>query len=332
MERAVSRGLQPCSESACSGVTMSRRIAIVMPTCNAGPGLDGVLSAIRAQVGPFQSEIVAIDSGSTDGTVDRLKRQGGRVLSVAAGEFNHGKTRNDALREIDGEYAVLLVQDAIPASSTWLATLVHPLLDDPSIAGTFARQVPRASASRVTAHYLARWVAAAPEPRTVGPLTREVFERMSPADRHSACAFDNVCSCIRLSVWNDHPFPATPIGEDLEWARDVLLAGYKLSYVPDAVVEHSHERSIAYELQRTYLVHQRLEALFGFTTVPTIGSLVRSIATTVPANARMAADEPSRRVRAVLRGAALGIAQPIGQYLGARAAREGRELLRTSRI
>ncbi len=155
---------------------------------------------------------------------------------------------------------------------------------------------------------------------------------MSPADRHVACAFDNVCSCIRLGVWNDHPFPATPIGEDLEWARDVLLAGYKLAYVPGAVVEHSHERSIAYELQRTYLVHQRLKALFGLTTVPTIGSLVRSIAATVPANARMAANEPYGRARAVLRAAALGVAQPVGQYLGARSAREGRELLRTDGI
>jgi rhamnosyltransferase len=311
---------------------MIRRIAIVIPTRNAGTRLEDVLSAITAQIGPFQPEIIAVDSGSTDGTVERLKRHGGSVLSVRPGAFNHGKTRNDALRQVDGDYAVLLVQDAIPASSTWLATLVQPLLDDSSIAGTFARQVPRASASRVTAHYLAQWVAAAPEPRTVGPLTRDVFDKMSPAERHIACAFDNVCSCIRLTVWNAHPFPATPIGEDLEWARDVLLAGYKLAYVPDAVVEHSHERSIAYELQRTYRVHQRLEALFGFTTVPTIGSLVRSIAATVPANARMAADEPTGRVRAVLRGAALGIAQPVGQYLGARAAREGRELLRTDGV
>ena len=311
---------------------MSRRVPIVIPTHNAGPALDDVLTAIAAQTGPFQPEIIGIDSGSTDGTVDRLKRGGARILSVAAEEFNHGQTRNEALQHAQGECAILLVQDAIPASPGWLSALVQPLLDDSSMAGTFARQVPRACASRVTAHYLARWVAACPEARTVGPLTAAAFAAMSPADRHATCAFDNVCSCIRLGVWSDHPFPTTPIGEDLEWARDVLLAGYRLAYVPDAVVEHSHERSIAYELQRAYLVHQRLQALFGLTTVPTIATLVRSIATTVPANARMAADEPRRRVRAVLRGAALGIAHPIGQYLGARSARDERQLLRTSGI
>jgi len=308
------------------------RIAIIIPTRNAGPDLDRVLSAIVTQTGRYEPEIIAIDSGSTDGTVERLQRAGATVLGVAAGEFNHGTTRNDGLSHAGGDYAVLLVQDAVPASTTWLTTLVQPLLDDHSIAGTFARQVPHARASRVTAHYLSQWAAAQPAARTAGPLTTEVFDRMSPADRHVACAFDNVCSCIRLSVWNDHPFPATPIGEDLEWARDVLLAGYKLAYVPGAVVEHSHERSIAYELQRTYLVHQRLKALFGLTTVPTIGSLVRSIAATVPANARMAAHEPYGRARAVLRAAALGIAQPVGQYLGARSAREGRELLRTDGV
>jgi len=311
---------------------MTPRIPIVIPTRNAGSGLDDVLTAIAAQKGAFQPEVLAIDSGSTDGTLERLKRFGARILTVAPGDFNHGRTRNQAMNYVSGDVAVLLVQDAIPASPAWLTSLVRPLLDDPSIAGTFARQVPRARASRITAHYLAQWVAARPEARIVGPLTPDEFDRMPPADRHSTCAFDNVCSCIRLSVWRDHPFPTTPIGEDLEWARDVICAGHKLAYVPAAVVEHSHERSISYELQRTYLVHQRLAALFGLTTVPTIASLVRSIATTVPTNARVAAAEPAGRMRAVLRGAALGITQPIGQYLGARAAREQRELLRTTGI
>ena len=331
MEGTISEPVQRHDGSS-PGVVMTRRISIVIPTYDAGPGLDDVLAAIVGQAGPFQPEIIAIDSGSTDGTADRLKRSGARILSVESGRFNHGKTRNEALSRTDTEFAVLLVQDATPVSPTWLSALVQPLLQDPWIAGTFARQVPRADASRVTAHYLAQWVAARPEGRTVGPLTPEAFARMSPADRHTICAFDNVCSCIRLSIWNDHPFRITPIGEDLEWARDVLLAGYKLAYVPEAVVAHSHERSIAYELQRTYLVHQRLETLFGLTTLPTLGALVRSIAATVPANTRMAAGERRRRVHAVLRGAALGVTQPIGQYLGARAARHGRELLRTSGI
>jgi glycosyltransferase involved in cell wall biosynthesis len=317
-------------QGACVDVT--RQIPIVIPTRNAGSQITDVLDAIAAQDGPFQPEVIAIDSGSSDGTLERLQRYGVRILSLSPGAFNHGETRNEALKQARGEFAILLVQDAVPASRRWLSTLVEPLLRDSSIAGTFARQIPDTRASRVTAHYLSRWIATQEVGRVVGPLTAAAFARMSPAERHAACAFDNVCSCIRLSVWKAHPFAATPIAEDLQWARDVLFAGHRLAYVPDAVVRHSHERSIAYELQRTYLVHQRLEAIFGLVTVPTIASLFRAIAATIPTNVRIAAQEPSGRVRAVLRGTALAVAQPLGQYLGARSSRHGRELLRTSGI
>ena len=313
-------------------VHVNRRIPIVIPTRNAGSPISEVLDAIAAQDGPFQPEVIAIDSGSSDGTIERLRQHGARILSVPLNAFNHGETRNEALKHARGEFAVLLVQDAVPTSPRWLSSLVEPLLQDSSIAGTFARQIPDTGASRVTAHYLSHWIATQEIGRVVGPLTPEAFVRMSPAERHVACAFDNVCSCIRLNVWKNYPFATTPIAEDLQWARDVLFAGHRLAYVPDAVVRHSHERSIVYELQRTYLVHQRLEAIFGLVTVPTIGSLFRAIAATIPANARIAAQEPSRRVRAVLRGTALGVAQPLGQYLGARSSRQGRELLRTSGI
>ncbi len=330
MGRAIPRGDYTSGRRARMGLTT--RIPVVIPTWNAGPVLGDVLGAIASQQGPYRADVIAIDSGSSDGTVERLHQYGARVLQVSSAAFNHGETRNEALRHAYGECAVLLVQDAVPASSEWLAALVHPLLQEASFAGTFARQLPAARASRVTTHYLGQWIAAQPKSRVVGPFTAESFARMPPAERHATCAFDNVCSCIRLSVWRRHPFAATPIAEDLQWARDVLVAGHRLAYVPDAVVWHSHERSIAYELQRTYLVHQRLAEIFDLATVPTIGSLLRAVATTIPANARLAAEEPTNRLRAVLRGAALGVAQPLGQYLGARSSRHGRELLRTSGV
>jgi rhamnosyltransferase len=303
------------------------RVSIVIPTRNAGSSLEHLLAAIAREEGEIEKDIVAIDSGSTDGTLERLRQSGATVLSTS-GTFNHGGTRNVALARAGGEFAVLLVQDALPLSSGWLPALIGPMLTDPLVAGTFARQVPSAQASRVTAHYLRQWIAAQPQPRSVGPLTTETFNRMSPSERHRVCAFDNVCSCLRVSVWRDHPFRPTPIAEDLEWGRDVLLSGYKLAYVPQAVVQHSHERSVRYELHRAYLVHQRLQTLFGLATIPTVSALLRAIASTVPLNARIAAREPHARTRAVLRAAGMAVAQPLGQYLGARAARDGREYLR----
>jgi rhamnosyltransferase len=311
-------------------MTGSCRVSIVIPTFNAGALLDRVLDAIADQQAGFPYEIVAVDSGSTDDTVRRLRSRQARIVEIDPSRFNHGEARNQALAAASGEFAVLLVQDAVPASHDWLAALVRPLAGDPAVAGAFARQQPWPDASRLTAHYLARWVAAGSKPRIVGPLERDAFASMTPVDRHHTCAFDNVCSCIRMTVWRRHPFRRTPIAEDLEWALEVLLSGHKIAYAADAVVWHSHDRPVGYELRRTYLVHQRLQALFGLSTIPTVSSLARAVASALPLHARVAATEPRRRLRAIARGAGLAVALPLGQYLGARSAREGRELV-TSR-
>ena len=107
------------------------RVSIVIPTLNAGATLGEVLAAIAGQDGEFRPQIVAIDSGSTDGTLTRLREAGATVLTVPGGAFNHGETRNQALAQATGEFAVLLVQDAVPVSRGWLSALLDPLLRDP---------------------------------------------------------------------------------------------------------------------------------------------------------------------------------------------------------
>lgn len=304
-------------------------ISIAIPTRNGGDTLRRLLDSLASQRERFEIEIVAVDSGSSDGTLDRLREHGAAVVPIDPSEFNHGAARNAALASVRTEYAVLMVQDAVPATGDWLAELVRPMQVDPRIAGTFARQQSWPGASRVTAHYLGRWVAAQPAPRVIGPLPPERFAAMTPSERHLTCAFDNVCACVRMSVWRAHPFRRTAIAEDLEWGLEVLAAGHRLAYVPTSIVWHSHDRPIRYELQRTYLVHQRLQTLFGLSTIPTVGALLRAVGATLPLHARLAAGEPRRRGRALLRAAGLAVAMPLGQYLGARSAREGRELIRT---
>jgi rhamnosyltransferase len=154
-------------------------------------------------------------------------------------------------------------------------------------------------------------MAASAAPRNLAISNRSEFDALTPMERLTRCAFDNVCSCIRRSVWRAHPFRAAPIAEDLEWAREVLLAGYRLAYEPAAVVMHSHDRSLRYEFTRTRLVHRRLNELFGLQTIPTAPSLIRSIGSTL-------ADHVSCELS--VRAVALAVIWPLAQYLGAREA------------
>jgi rhamnosyltransferase len=289
-------------------------ISIVIPTLNGMATLPALLEAISRQRIDLPLEVIAVDSGSTDGTADLLRSRGIRLISIPADSFNHGVTRNMGLDAARGDLAVLLVQDAVPASDSCLAALTRPFRDDVRLAGTFARQLPRPDARPITRQYLARYLASSDTARTVSVANAADFGGLPPMTQLERCTFDNVCSCIRRSVWQQHPFPATPIGEDIEWAKTVLLAGYRLAYVPDAAVVHSHERSARYEFARTSVLHRRLYELFGVRTIPTLPLLARAIATSLVTHLRY-----ERNARAI----ALAFAWPFGQYVGALSAVRG---------
>ncbi len=292
------------------------RVSIVIPTRNGISTLPALLDRLAGQRVDAAVEVIAVDSASTDGTAALLRDRVDRLIAIEAAGFDHGLTRNLGIEAASGDLVVLTVQDALPADDRWLAALIAPLRADPRLAGTFARQRPRPDASALTRQSLARWVAAGETPRVVF-LDRAAFARLSPRERLDRCAFDNVCSCIRRSVWLAHPFRATPIAEDLEWAKTVLLAGHALAFVPDAVVVHSHERGAREEFTRTREVHRRLRALFGLRTIPSLPALGRAVASSLARHVRCRREDGGRMPLA--RAVGLAVAWPLGQYLGGRA-------------
>ncbi|HET9371881.1 MAG TPA: glycosyltransferase [Vicinamibacterales bacterium] len=288
-------------------------VSIALLTKNGAETLPAVLQALWRQRVVFPIEIVAVDSGSTDDTLNILRSKAVRVIEIPPESFNHGTTRNLAMQACAGQFVVMLVQDAEPVGDQWLNAMLEPFVSDPLVAGTFARQQPRPEASEITRRYLARWVAGSPQPRITAGTSVE-FETLDPLERMDRSTIDNVCACIRRDVWLEWPFREVKIGEDVAWGRDVILAGYRLAYAPDAVVIHSHDRSPRYEYQRTRDLHEQLGELFGVHTIPTFGSLARAISTTALKHLWWELGEPRRLPRAL----ALAVAWPLGQYVGGR--------------
>ena len=138
--------------------------------------------------------------------------------------------------------------------------------------------------------------------------------------------FDNVCSCLRREVWQRIPFGDVAIAEDLDWGRRVVGAGFHLVYAPAAQVVHSHERSAWYELRRGISVHRELQRLFELETIQSLPALVTSVSHTLARHTQWVREDERDFVssaRQLPRALALALAWPLGQYLGARAARRG---------
>jgi len=299
-------------------------VSIVVPTYNGAGTLPALLDAVEKQQTDFEYELVAVDSGSTDGTLGLLEPRARSLIRIPKDQFNHGSTRNLGIEAARGEIVVLLVQDAVPADSDWLRRLTEPLLENPRVAGTFARQLPRPEASRIARRMMSRWVATqdTPSHQKLGTVP---LETLSPGERLRVCAFDNVCSAISRSVWKKYPLPAARFSEDLEWAKTVVQAGYETKFVPESVVIHSHDRSLSYELERTYIAHRRLYELFGLRTIPSLGRLCRSWTVTLWDHLECLVSEPGPvpGTAEILRTMGLAFAWPLGQYLGGRAGANG---------
>jgi rhamnosyltransferase len=233
---------------------MRPTVSIIVPARNAGPELGQLLERVSAQKCSHRPEIMVIDSGSSDGTPDVARRFGANVVEIPTASFNHGLTRNLGIQHSQGEICVLLVQDALPIADHWLEALIQHFDGDPLICGVTTRQIPRPETDIVAQWevvYHNNYLGSEVKIRSIPDWSE--FERLPMQDRLFMCNFDNVCSAIRRSAWETHPFRSLPFAEDLDWAVRVLRAGNKIVYEPAAAVIHSHVRPAIYHLRRQYI-------------------------------------------------------------------------------
>jgi rhamnosyltransferase len=303
-------------------------VSVVIPTRDGLPFLKDALSMVRAQRTHRRVEIVAVDSGSRDGTLDVLHEHRARVTSIDPRAFNHGLTRNAGAAIARGEFLVLLSQDAVPADDEWLEALLAPL-ERPSVAGVYARQVPRPDAPALDQRGVRQWITGAGEGRIQSLARVPADAAPDPFSRYQLCCFDHVCGATRREVWSRFPYLEAAFGEDLEWGKRVIEAGMELVYEPRARVMHSHDRSLAYEFARTYACHHRLHELFGVCTAPRLLDALRNAARAGISDMAYAwrnERQPVERARATLRAPAAALLSNLAQWRGARDARRGRPL------
>lgn len=288
-------------------------ISILLPTWNGADTLAELLPSLRAQrnVGPI--EILAHDSGSTDGTQDLLTEHGVQWKPIDRATFSHGGTRNRIAAEARGELFVFMSQDVVPRDHDFLAALVAPFAD-PELAGACARILPFPDSDPLTARTvldLPEAVAASSQRRLDCPVWQ--VDALTRADY---LRFNNVASAIRADVFRRFPFPEVAFGEDFAWAARVLTAGFVLGHVGDSVVYHAH-RYTPREAYARYSTDAAFhKAAHGWNMRPTLFSVLRGLAYELRED--LAFVRKRGGIGALLRAPALRGAQVLGQYMGAR--------------
>jgi rhamnosyltransferase len=193
---------------------------------------------------------LVVDSGSRDGTRE-VASANGWVVESAGATFDHGGTREQAFRRAaravgeDG-LVVFLTQDvAATGAGEAIGELVRVLVREQEVGAAYGRQVPRPGAGPFEAHA-----------RLFNYPDRSEVRSLEDAARLGikACFFSNSFAAYRVKALEEvGGFPERAIvGEDVIVAAKLLKAGWKIAYVADACVYHSHDLTPAQEMRRYF--------------------------------------------------------------------------------
>lgn len=205
--------------------------SIVIRAFNEEEHIGRLLAGIMEQT-IVDTEIIVVDSGSTDATVAIASRFPAKIIHIRPEDFTFGRSLNLGCSEAAGNYLVFASAHVYPLYADWIEALIEPFNDD-SIALSYGKQ-RGAETTRYSEH--------------------RQFERMYPDEsdipqRHPLC--NNANAAIRRELWEQHPYDESLSGlEDLEWATWALKQGHLLAYTADAEVIHVHEESPRQVFQR----------------------------------------------------------------------------------
>lgn len=217
--------------------------SIIIRTLNEARYLPQLLEAIDAQRSEFRSEVILVDSGSTDGTLEIAHAHGCRILTITKEEFSFGRSLNRGCDAADGEFLVMISGHCVPCHGSWLQRLVAPLAEG-IVAYSYGRQLggpdTHWSEHRIFAKYFP--------------------ERSDLPQQGIYC--NNANSALLKSTWSHYRFDEQLTGlEDMHLAQRLVGDGQKVGYVAEAAVFHyHHERwpQVRTRFEREALALQRI--------------------------------------------------------------------------
>ena len=189
--------------------------------------------------------VLLIDSGKGIPYANEIKGMNVQVRVIDSRDFNHGGTRQWGMELCpEADIYVFLTQDAILADERSIENLVAAFGDD-LVGCAYGRQLPHRDAG------------------VFGTIARAFnypsqshiysFEDRKQHGIKTAFISNSFAAYRKEAIEAVHGFPQnTILSEDMCVAAKMLLKGWRVAYVAEALVYHSHDYSVIQEFKRYF--------------------------------------------------------------------------------
>ena len=222
------------------------KISLCIPTLNPRAFVRPIVEAIKQQT-LQPDEIIVIDSSSVDGSIDDFHELRAKIIVIKRADFDHGGTRNIAFEMSTADIYVFITQDAIFGDSRSLEHLVNALIMHPKCALAYGRQIALDNVSIFARH--ARLYNYPPG----NQLLLKSIEDVPTLGFKTAFCSNSFAAYRRAAIAEIGFFTSnTLFAEDSIAAAKLLQLGWRVAYVPQAIVEHSHDYTLKQEFCRYF--------------------------------------------------------------------------------
>jgi rhamnosyltransferase len=193
-------------------------VSVVIRAKDEADSIGHTIDLLQRQT--IESELIVVDSGSTDATREIARERGATVIEIPAETFTFGGALNTGTEAATAPIVVALSAHAFPKHDRWLEAMVGAF-DHPRVACAVGGE----------------------RHPDGGMIDGRLEQDAALARRHPWSGYSNAAGGFRKELWAQYPFrPDMPGTEDKEWAWHWLQQGYVCVIAPELKVEHDHTK------------------------------------------------------------------------------------------
>ena len=220
------------------------KISIICPIYNGEIYIKELNKRILNQelLGDVEVEVLYVLTRSKDKSKDILDTLDCKYKMIEPQEYSHSLTREQTAKEVDGDIIVFISQDIKIANSRWLINLIKPIIDGECEA-SFSRQIGEFG-------NIEQYTRERNYPKASRIVTKADIEKYQIRTFFYSDASSAILSRI---YWELGAYDGKHMltNEDMYLAYKLINKGYRIKYVADSCVYHSHRFTMK-ELYKRY--------------------------------------------------------------------------------